>query len=123
MKVKLDVLFVLATVFAPPALQAGTTIDVVNQILSTERIFSAAFIFILIFLGRQVWPWYTKQNEAKQKMDFDYRMSRLAAEERQEERQGDLMERLITSHSEIKESLVALDTQVAMVIKLERGGE
>lgn len=109
---KINTLLVILMVLTPPALQAETTIDSINAILSTERIFSVAFILFLLFLGQKVWPWYTKQYEARQKMDYDYRMAQLASQERQEERQGDLLERIIKSNSEIKEVLAHIKAQI-----------
>lgn len=100
----------------PSALQAPNNIiglDLIDKILSTEKILSFVFLYFAVWaFPTKGWPWFTRMIESKQKMDYDYRMAKLAADEREEERQAAQIERFITSHSEIKEILGSLTEKI-----------
>jgi hypothetical protein len=109
-KLRIVDIIVFAVVFIPPALQsvlqANSYIDAISQALSFKTFVLIIAFLVLIFLTRQVWPWYVQNQAAK-----------LEIEDRQTARMNAILERVIVSQGEIHQALVAMNTQLDALVR------
>ena len=97
---------------------ADGEINLVDDVLSTERILSFILVYVSVWaLPKYIWPWITQQFELRAHSDHEYRMEQLKATIDAEKRQDSLLQTLIKVQAENSEVLGEL---WSVLIKLKQ---
>ncbi len=101
---------VLLSLFAGLFEDAANTVDIIERLLSTEKILTIILLYVTLWgFPRQVWPFITKQIMFRQQAEAEYKLAQLASQERMEELLIESFGKITRTQEQIAELLTIMN--------------